>query len=123
MKYYSSHNNNNASDLTGSERQRCFQKSQIVNTCCDELSYPPNHSQTLMITRWIIDELYQINNQEILSKYASYLFWKKKQLNDILNYYQKAATIFHKTPSSNDPNLIYIEQIINQLTRIRWCSF
>jgi hypothetical protein len=61
MKNYSSRNNNNASDLTGSERQHFFQQSKIDNTCRDELSYSSNNSRTFQIIRSIVDELYQIN--------------------------------------------------------------
>jgi hypothetical protein len=81
MENYSSRNNNNASDLTGSERQHLFQQSKIVNTCRDELSYSPDHSQTLKIIRSIVDELYQINNQKSLSKEKRVRFTLEEEAN------------------------------------------
>lgn len=71
---------------------------------------------------------YYQKSLKILPKNCSYkgiiyqnlgeIFSKKNQLKESLNNYQQASIIFHKIQPINHPTLIYIEQIINQLTQI-----
>jgi hypothetical protein len=70
MKNYSSYNNN-ASCLIRSRLQNFLGQSKRINNYQDELSHSSYNSQTLNIIRSIVDELYQTNNQEILSKSES----------------------------------------------------
>ena len=45
------------------------------------------------------------------------IFYNKYQLNVALNYYQQAFDIFRKSRPVNHPNVIYLEEMINQLTQ------
>jgi len=58
MKKYSSFNNNKS----------CWTESKQTNHCHDQLSNSSYNSQTLNTIRSMVDELYQINNHEILSR-------------------------------------------------------
>ncbi|CAF3628022.1 unnamed protein product [Rotaria sordida] len=68
MKKYSLYNNNASWDLTQSRISNIIEQSKYSNNYEDELSNSSYNSQILDMIRSIVDELYQINNEENLSR-------------------------------------------------------
>jgi tetratricopeptide (TPR) repeat protein len=53
----------------------------------------------------------------IAYQYMAQIFYEKNEFDEALKNYQHAANIFRKTRPVNHPNLVYVEQIINQLVQ------
>lgn len=67
----------------------------------------------------IFSQNHSLINKAIVYQNLGQIFYQRNQLNEALDYYQQAAIIFRSNRPSTHPTLIYIEQIIKQLTQIK----
>ncbi|CAF2619056.1 unnamed protein product [Rotaria sp. Silwood2] len=68
MKKYLLHNNNGSWNLTQSSRSNIIEQSKLFNNYEDESSNSSCNSRIQNMIRTIVDELYQINNEENFSR-------------------------------------------------------
>lgn len=57
--------------------------------------------------------------QAIVCQNMAEIFYNKNEFDDALKYFEQAAIILKKSRPSNNPNLIYIEHMIQQLTQTK----